>query len=356
MLFQNANSDSLVLPAPVTESHKPKRNQMKTIKANGTKYMLVGLVLAAALMAPHRTLAAGPAPVDLGSCAHFAILAGAAITTTGGGAINGDVGASPIAGSAIGVTAVQVNGTIYEVDASGPAGAVVAPALLTAAKGDLTAAINDAAGRSPTPSGPFLNPGAGNIGGMNLVPGLYKFTGTALITGSDVTLTGGPNDVWIFQIAADLQVGSTIHVILAGGAQARNIFWQADSATIGTFAVFKGTILANQAVVMNTSSTMEGRAMSFSAGVTFNGAGGSLPTPEDPIFTSISRTTTSSATVVLRTSPYFLLTLQACPDLTLHNWMTITTDTPVTSPWTFTDHTATANVPKRFYRAFITTP
>ena len=330
---------------------------MKTIKANGTKYMLMGLVLAAALMAPHRTLAAGPAPVDLGSCAHFTILAGAAITTTGGGAINGDVGASPIAGSAIGVTAAQVNGTIYEVDASGPAGAVVAPALLTAAKGDLTTAINDAAGRSPTPSGPFLNPGAGNIGGMNLVPGLYKFTGTALITGSALTLTGGPNDVWIFQIAADLQVGSTIHVILAGGAQARNIFWQVGtSATIGTFAVFKGTIMANQAVVMDTSSTMEGRAMSFSAGVTFNGVGGSLPTPEGPVFTSISRTATSSVTVVLRTSPYFLLTLQASPGLSPPNWNTITTDTPVTNPWTFTDHTATAGVTKRFYRAFVTTP
>ena len=329
---------------------------MKTPKVNETKQILMGLVLAAALMAPHRMLAAGPAPVDLGSCAHFTILAGAAITTTGGGIINGDVGASPITGAAIGVTAAQVNGTIYEVDASGPAGAVIAPALLTAAKGDLTAAINDAAGRTPTPSGPFLNPGAGNIGGMNLVPGLYKFTGTALITGSDLTLTGGPNDVWIFQIAADLQVGSTIHVILAGGAQARNIFWQADSATIGTFAVFKGTIMANQAVVMNTSSTMEGRAMSFSAGVTFNGVGGSLPTPEGPIFTSISRTTTSSATVVLRTSPYFLLTLQACPDLTLQNWTTVVTDTPVTSPWTFTDHTATANVTKRFYRAFVTNP
>ena len=330
---------------------------MKTLKINGTTQILMGLVLAAAFMAPYRMLAAGPAPVDLGSCAHFAILAGAAITTTGGGAINGDVGASPIAGSAIGVTAAQVNGTIYKVDASGPAGAVVAPALLTAAKGDLTTAINDAAGRSPTPSGPFLNPGAGNIGGMNLVPGLYKFTGTALITGSDVTLTGGPNDVWIFQIAADLQVGSTIQVILAGGAQARNIFWQVGtSATIGTFAVFKGTIMANQAVVIDTSSTMEGRAMSFSAGVTFNGAGGSLPTAEGPIFTSISRTTTSSATVVLRTSPYFLLTLQASPSLSPPNWNTITTDTPITSPWTFTDHTATANIPKRFYRAFITTP
>jgi hypothetical protein len=333
---------------------------MKTLKINGTKQILMGLVLAAAFMAPHRTLAAGPAPVDLGSCAHFAILAGAAITTTGGGIINGDVGASPITGAAIGVTCAQVNGTIYAVDAAGPACAVIAPALLLTAKGDLTKAMDAAAGRTPVPSGPFLNPGlipgAGNIGGMNLAPGLYKFTSTALITGSDVTLTGGPNDVWIFQIAADLEVGSTIHVILAGGAQARNIFWQVGtSATIGTFAVFKGTIMANQAVVMDTSSTMEGRAMSFTAGVTFNGDAGSLPTPEAPIFTDISRTT-NSATVVLSTTPYFLLTLQASPDLSLPNWTTIATDTPVTNTWTFTDNTATATVTQRFYRAFITTP
>jgi hypothetical protein len=336
---------------------------MKTLKINGTKQILMGLVLAAALMAPNRTRAAGPAPVDLGSCAHFTILAGAAITTTGGGIINGDVGASPIAGSAIGVTCAQVNGTIYAVDATGPACAVIDAALLLTAKGDLTTAINDAAGRTPVPSGPNLNPGVAfstgyDVGGMTLAPGLYKFgTGQTAFIETDVTLMGGPDDVWIFQCGADLQVASGVHVTLAGGAQARNIFWQvSSSAVLGTFSVFKGTIMANQAVVMDTSSTMEGRAMSFSAGVTFNGVGGSLPTPEGPIFTSISRTTTSSATVVLRTSPYFLLTLQACPDLTLHDWATITTDTPVTSPWTFTDNTATKAVTQRFYRAFITNP
>jgi hypothetical protein len=189
---------------------------------------------------------------------------------------------------------------------------------------------------------------------MNLAPGLYKFTGTALITGSDVTLTGGPDDVWIFQIAADLEVGSTVHVILAGGAQARNIFWQVDSATIGTFAVFKGTIMSDQAIVMNTTSAMDGRALAFTAGVTFNGDVGELPTPKAPVFTSISRTTTN-ATVVLSTTPYFLLTLQTSPDLSPPNWTTIATNTPVTSPWTFTDDTATATVTQRFYRAFITT-
>lgn len=96
--------------------------------------------------------AAGPAPINLRSTAHFTILAGAAITTTGGGPINGDVGASPIAGSAIHLTAAQVNGTIYAVDASGPTGAVIDAGLLTAAKGDLTTAYNEARDRTPVPS------------------------------------------------------------------------------------------------------------------------------------------------------------------------------------------------------------
>ncbi len=218
------------------------------------------------------------APINLGSTINFAILAGAAITSTGGGIINGDVGASPIAGSAIGVPAAQVNGIIYAVDASGPAGSVVDPVLLTAAKGDLTIAYNDAAGRTPVPTGPFLNPNGGNLGGLNLVPGLYKFTSTALITGSDVTLTGGPDDVWIFQIASDLQLGSGIKVILAGGAQPKNIFWQVGtSAVLGTSSVFKGTIMADQSITMDTSSTMEGRALAFSGEVVFNGNGTDLP-------------------------------------------------------------------------------
>ncbi len=246
-----------------------------------TKQILRGSVVAAAVLVPNWTLtAAGPAPVDLRSTGHFAILAGAAVTTTGGGVINGDVGASPIDGASILIPPVQVNGIIYAVDASGTQApnVKVDPVLLTAAKGDLTIAYNDAAGRTPVPTGDFLNPQGGNLGGLSLVPGLYKFTGTALITGADVTLTGGPDDVWIFQIAADLQVGSGINVILAGGARAKNIFWQVGtSAVIETSSVFKGTILADQSITMKTSSTMEGRALASSAGVTFNGTTGGLP-------------------------------------------------------------------------------
>jgi hypothetical protein len=276
------------------------------------------------------------------------------VTTTGGGAINGDVGASPIAGAAIHLTDAQVNGTIYSVDATGPAGSVMDPSRLSTAKGDLTTAYNEARDRTPVPSGPFLNPGAGNIGGMNLIPGLYKFTGTASVTGSNLTLTGGPDDVWIFQVAADLQVGSMRQIILAGGAQARNIFWQVGtSATIGTFAVFKGTIMADQAITMNTSSTMEGRALAFSAGVTYNGDGGSLPVPEAPDFTFVSRTIPGSVTMVVRTTPYVLLTLQTSTDMSAASWTTIATDTPVTGSWTFTHTSDLATGPRRFYRAFL---
>jgi hypothetical protein len=322
----------------------------------GKNKMLRNLVLALALMAPLQTLrAAGPAPVNLGSAAHFTILAGAAITSTGGGIISGDVGASPITGAAIHLTQAQVNGTIYAVDAAGPAGSVIAPSLLSTAMGDLTTAYNDAAGRQPTPTGTFLNPGAGNIGGLNLDPGLYKFTGTAMITGSDVTLTGGPNDVWIFQIAADLEVGSMIQVILAGGAQARNIFWQVGtSATIGTSSIFEGTIMAQQAITMNTTSAMDGRALAFTAGVTFDGDVGGVPTPTAPIFISISIPNTNSVTVFLSTTPYFLLTLQSCPNLSRSNWTTIATATPATSTCKFTNNAASNGAD--FYRAFITTP
>ncbi len=329
---------------------------MKIRMMLGQKQISMGMIFAGALLISHGTvLAAGPEPLNLRSTAHFAILAGAEITTTGGGTIHGDVGASPIAGSAIGVTAAQVNGTIYAVDASGPAGSVIDPALLTTAKGDLTTAYNDAAGRSPTPTGDFLNPGAGNIGGMNLVPGLYKFDATALITGSDLTLTGGPDDVWIFQIGTDLQVGSTIQVILAGGAQARNIFWQVgSSAVIGTFAVFKGTILADQAITMNTSSTLEGRALAFEAGVTYNGDSGSLPTLEAPRFTEITVTDTSSEVVALTTTPYFPLTLESCPDLLLANWVPVATETPVVNLHSFTNEPAQPAATQLFYRAFIT--
>ena len=241
------------------------------------KQILIGLVLSVAVMVSDPTLAAGPAPVDLGSAAPFAILAGSAITSTGGGAVNGDVGLSPATGDNItGLTSNQVNGIIYVVNAAGPAGRVVDPGLLATAKVDLVTAYNDAASRSVD-----RITVSGDIGGQTLTNGLYWSASSLAITG-DLTLDaqGDSDAVWIFQMTdSTLTTATGSRVILANGAQARNIFWQVGtSATLGTFSVFKGTIMADQSITMGASSTIEGRLLASNAAVTFNGNLSGIPT------------------------------------------------------------------------------
>jgi hypothetical protein len=234
----------------------------------------------AAVFALSATVSSQPLePLNLGSTSGYVILAGSLISNVPTSKVTGNIGLSPAAGSAItGFGLTEITGNVYTVDATGPVGSIMSPALLTAAKGDLTIAYNEAAGRTPVPTGPFLNPGSGNMGGLTLVPGLYKFTSDAMITGSDLTLTGSATDVWIFQIAAALNVGSGIHVVLAGGAKASNIFWQVGtSAALGTTSVMNGTILAAQSITLGTGATLNGRALASNAAVTLASSTVTLP-------------------------------------------------------------------------------
>ena len=123
-------------------------------------------------------------------------------------------------------------------------------------------AYNDAAGR---PSPDFSELGTGNLGGKKLSPGLYKWTSTVTMP-SDVTISGGANDVWIFQISGDLLMSSAVNVTLEGGAQAKNIFWQvAGQATLGTSAHFEGIILSKTGITLQTSASVNGRALAQTA-------------------------------------------------------------------------------------------
>jgi hypothetical protein len=123
-------------------------------------------------------------------------------------------------------------------------------------------AYTDAAGRT-NPNATEL--GAGNINGMTIKPGLYKWSSSVIIP-IVVALSGGPNDVWIFQIAGDLTVGNGAQVILSGGAQAKNVFWQvAGGTTLGTTANFKGIILDQTLIALNTGAVLTGRALAQTA-------------------------------------------------------------------------------------------
>jgi hypothetical protein len=141
------------------------------------------------------------------------------------------------------------------------------PANMTTAVLDMQTAYTDAAGRT-LPD--FTELGAGDIDGLTMGPGLYKW-GTGVSFANGVTLDGGANAVWILQIAQNLTVGNGATVTLSGGAQAQNVFWQvAGAATLGTTSAFEGIILSQTGIVFNTGATITGRALAQTA-VTLNG-------------------------------------------------------------------------------------
>ncbi|MFV8369807.1 ice-binding protein [Flavobacterium sp. LB2R40] len=201
--------------------------------------------------------------VNLGIAGDFTILSKTGITDVYKSTITGDIGSSPITGAAILVKCDEVLGTIYSTDAAGPLPCSITNATrLTVAVGDMETAYTDAAGR-PNPD--FLNLGAGNIGGKTLTPGLYKWS-TALNIPTDITISGNATDIFIFQVAETLKVSSGVKINLAGGVQAKNIFWVvSDAVTCGTSSHFEGTILGMTGINLQTGATINGRMLAQTA-------------------------------------------------------------------------------------------
>jgi hypothetical protein len=209
-----------------------------------------------------------PRSVNLAQAGGYAILAKTGIATVPTSAITGNLGISPAAATFITgfsltadatnvfSTSPQLTGKVFAADYTAPT-----PANLTSAVSDMQLAFADAAGRVPD----VTELGAGDIGGMTLAPGVYKW-GTGVVIPTDVTLAGGATDVWIFQIAQDLAMASGARIVLAGGALAKNVVWQvAGLVDLGTTAHAEGVILTQTSVTLRTGASINGRLLAQTA-------------------------------------------------------------------------------------------
>jgi hypothetical protein len=269
---------------------------------------LAGNALASAFTWTFTTAAVASGPViNLGAATPFGGFGGGAGMTNQGilTIVNGDIGTTGASTMMTGfhdsvgdvytetpLNIGTVNGRIYTAPpppgGAGVGGTAVTFAIATAAASDALIAYNSISPAS-LPGG--VDPGAGQLGGLTLAPGIYKAAGgTFLLTGSDLTLDGqgDPNAVWVFQTAAGLTVGAPgfpRNIILINGAQAKNVFWYVGSAArIEDRCNMVGTIIASAGVTISTAgqlstTTLDGRALGLNASVTLVNTVINVPAP-----------------------------------------------------------------------------
>ena len=323
------------------EQTKPERSDMPSKIIHGFhdswRYAFLAVVVAMSItliavmsaFAIRRSARAAAAPVSLGTAAPFAVLAATTVTNTGPSVVTGNLGLSPN-----GPTSVTgfPPGVLFGTEHAGDTTAATA-------QGDLTAAYNDAAGRTPDSV-----IAGGMLSNATLTPGVYQATSSLGVNGT-LTLDGqgDPNAVFIFQVGSALTTASASVVNLINGTQACNVFWQiGSSATLGTGSTFQGNILALTSITATTGVNVFGRLLARNAAVTLDTnnvsradcAAGPTPTA------TVTQTVTASPTVTVTASP--TVTVTASPTVTVTSTTTATATATATVTATATA-TATAH-------------
>ncbi|HEY5265781.1 MAG TPA: ice-binding family protein [Acidimicrobiales bacterium] len=285
----------------------------------------VGVVSLMTLVAFSGEPAVAATTLTMGAAAPYAVLAGSTITNTGSSVITGSIGLSP--GTSItGFPPGTVTGSTDPANAAS-----------LAAMNASTAAYLVAAGETP-----FTTVPAGTLGGgAPLGPGVYQSASSLSLTGPLTLDAGGnPDAVFIFQSGSTLTTATGSSVVLTGGAQACNVFWQVgSSATLGTTTAFQGTILALTSATLNTGATVNGRVQAQTGAVTLNGNTITVPT----CLAVPPTTTTTTAVTTTTTLPATTTTLP--PPTTTSPVVTATTVVPVGAPATGEGGTAGSGVP-----------
>ncbi|PKM94564.1 MAG: hypothetical protein CVU84_10900 [Firmicutes bacterium HGW-Firmicutes-1] len=207
-------------------------------------------------------------PINLGEAGNYAILSKTGISSVPNSVVIGNMGVSPIDSTGITgfsltldatnlfSTSAQVTGKIYASSYAAPT-----TSNLTTAISNMETAYTEAAGRTVN----YTELYSGDLSGKTLTSGVYKW-GTGVLINSDVTLHGGANDVFIFQISEGLTQANGVKIILTGGAQDKNIFWQtAETVAIGTNAHFEGNILSMTNITLGTNASINGRLLAQTA-------------------------------------------------------------------------------------------
>jgi hypothetical protein len=235
------------------------------------------LAIVALVSLPFVGASAAQAAVDLGTAGSFAVLAGSGITNTGPTTITGDVGTHPTP-TITGDGSISLDGTYPDA------------AVTEQAKTDLTTAYGTAAAATPTTAV------ATELGGTELTPGVYGGD-TLGITGTlTLNTLGDPNAVFIFKAASTLITASASSVDLVNGARSSNVFWQVgSSATLGTYSILRGNVMALASITVTTGVTVDGRTLARTAAVTLDSNTITRPagTPQ-PIDTTTSLTTSAN--------------------------------------------------------------